>query len=242
MRHQVVLVSILSICCGWIVFVIWLPRDDGINGIHFYSLSQSSTIKNMMVQDFSSIDGIVVYGSDWVSVIDLVHNASTRSSAIVEVQLIPQQANVGHIHPYSTTQISINMHKLWRIQWNCPLIHRKNTPWSEASTAWWPGQLALSRTPAIRQSKWPTETSGHPDDLFWIMRNPVAMIIIIWYHIYIYIQYTIDTSIVVVEDVPIVQWWTIKPNHSMFCKSDCRSIRDHLSLASNPNPCQLMNH
>ena len=39
---------------------------------------------------------LLFMGSHWVSGIDLIHNASTRSSAIVEVQLIPQQANVGH--------------------------------------------------------------------------------------------------------------------------------------------------
>ena len=43
-----------------------------------------------MLRDFSSIHGIAMYGSIWVSGIDLIHNASTRSSAIVEVQLIPQ--------------------------------------------------------------------------------------------------------------------------------------------------------
>ena len=198
-----------------------------------------------MVQDFSSIDGMVVYGSDWVSVIDLVHNASTRSSAIVEVQLKPQQANVGHIHPYSTTQISINMHKLfWRIQWNCPLIYGKNPVHHLIRGVHCVMAKPVGAVQDTCHSAVQVANRNHRSSwcFSWIMRNPVAMIIITWYQIYIYIQYTIDTSIVVVEDVPIVQWWTIKHNHSMFRKSDCRSIRDHLSLASNPNPCQLMNH
>ena len=158
------MVSILSVGCGWIAFVTWLPR---YGSIHVFF--QNSKLKFWSKRS----DGAGFLFHSWYCYVwfplGLWHRSDSQcfhpfqrhcrstthtSSRLWAIFNQIQQLRSASRCINNEGLIIIKMHKLWRIQWfqwNVPPIHgqKKNfaSPRSEASTVWWLSHLVLSRTP-----------------------------------------------------------------------------------------------